>query len=302
MRPGDALILSKPIGTGTLFAAHARLQARGRWIDAALAVDAAIEPGWAVRACSRTAPRACTDLTGFGLLGHLLEMTRPSAVDAEIDLAALPLLDGAAEMAAAGILSSLQPANVRLRRALQQPAGGAAARQLSAALRSADRRRPARQRAGGQRRGVHRGAARAAVTRTLRASAACCRPGRRSNRSVCASDRNAYFDLLPLFARVQGEPRERHCDDRHRPRREEARVHRDLCARVARSVPAGAHSGRHFARNDLPPTRCRSRFRAAQDIAFAHRFPKGRLGEPEKQPRPIRAAVRGTAGSHLNCR
>jgi selenide,water dikinase len=44
-------------------------------------------------------------------------------VDAEIDLAALPLLDGAAETSAAGILSSLQPANVRLRRALQnQPA------------------------------------------------------------------------------------------------------------------------------------------------------------------------------------
>jgi selenide,water dikinase len=66
---------------------------------------------------------ACTDLTGFGLLGHLVEMTRPSGVDAEIDLAALPLLEGAAETAAAGILSSLQPANVRLRRALRdQPA------------------------------------------------------------------------------------------------------------------------------------------------------------------------------------
>jgi selenide,water dikinase len=62
---------------------------------------------------------ACTDLTGFGLLGHLVEMTRPSAVDAELELDALPLLDGAVETAAAGILSSLQPANVRLRRALR---------------------------------------------------------------------------------------------------------------------------------------------------------------------------------------
>ncbi|HCP79706.1 MAG TPA: hypothetical protein DIU11_18825, partial [Pusillimonas sp.] len=60
---------------------------------------------------------ACTDLTGFGLLGHLVEMTRPSGVDAELYLDALPVLEGAAETAALGILSSLQPANVRLRRA-----------------------------------------------------------------------------------------------------------------------------------------------------------------------------------------
>jgi selenide,water dikinase len=65
------------------------------------------------------AATACTDLTGFGLLGHLVEMTRASGVDAEIDLAALPVLDGAAETSAAGILSSLQAANVRLRRALR---------------------------------------------------------------------------------------------------------------------------------------------------------------------------------------
>jgi selenide,water dikinase len=62
---------------------------------------------------------ACTDLTGFGLLGHLVEMTRPSGVDAELDLAQLPLLDGALECTKAGILSSLQAANVRLRRAIR---------------------------------------------------------------------------------------------------------------------------------------------------------------------------------------
>jgi selenide,water dikinase len=65
---------------------------------------------------------ACTDLTGFGLLGHLVEMTRPSEVDAELQLSALPLLDGALETVAAGIVSSLQPANVRLRRALRNQA------------------------------------------------------------------------------------------------------------------------------------------------------------------------------------
>ena len=117
MRPGDALILTKPIGTGTLFAAHARLKARGRWIDAALE-SMQLSNRAAVPCLIAHGATACTDLTGFGLLGHLVEMTRPSGVDAEIDLAALPLLDGAAETAAAGILSSLQPANVRLRRAL----------------------------------------------------------------------------------------------------------------------------------------------------------------------------------------
>ncbi|GGX88416.1 hypothetical protein GCM10007160_14860 [Litchfieldella qijiaojingensis] len=121
MRPGDMLILTKPIGTGTLFAAHARLAARGRWIDAALA--AMCQSNRLAAQCLREhGATACTDLTGFGLLGHLVEMTRPSNVDAELDLAALPLLEGAEETVAAGILSSLQPANVRLRRALRNQA------------------------------------------------------------------------------------------------------------------------------------------------------------------------------------
>ena len=46
-------------------------------------------------------------------------MTRPSGVDAELDLSAIPVLPGAEETAAAGILSSLQPANIRLRRGIR---------------------------------------------------------------------------------------------------------------------------------------------------------------------------------------
>ncbi len=118
MRPGDVLILTKPIGTGTLFAAHARLAASGRWIDAAL-VSMCQSNRLGAQCLREHGASACTDLTGFGLLGHLVEMTRPSGVDAELDLAALPVLEGAEETSAAGILSSLQPANVRLRRALR---------------------------------------------------------------------------------------------------------------------------------------------------------------------------------------
>jgi len=122
MRPGDVLILTKPVGTGTLFAAHMRMQARGRWIDAAL-LSMCQSNRLGAQALREHGATACTDLTGFGLLGHLVEMTRPSQVDAEIDLRELPVLEGAEETAAAGILSSLQPANVRLRRALRNQAG-----------------------------------------------------------------------------------------------------------------------------------------------------------------------------------
>jgi len=118
MKPGDVLILTKPIGTGTLFAAHARLAAKGRWIDAALR-SMVVSNRLGAKCLFEHGATACTDLTGFGLLGHLVEMTRPSGVDAELNLTALPLLDGAEECVAAGIVSSLQGANVRLRRALR---------------------------------------------------------------------------------------------------------------------------------------------------------------------------------------
>ena len=118
MCPGDVLILTKPIGTGTLFAAHARLEAKGRWIDDALQ-SMRHSNRLGAECLRRFGATACTDLTGFGLLGHLVEMTRPSGVDATLYLSSLPILDGAEETVAAGILSSLQPANVRLRRAIR---------------------------------------------------------------------------------------------------------------------------------------------------------------------------------------
>ena len=115
---GDRILLTKPIGTGTLFAADMRHKAKGPWIAAALAsmLQSNREAAECLFAHGAT---ACTDVTGFGLLGHLVEMIKPSHIDVEIDLGAIPFLAGAEETVAAGIFSSLQPENLRLRRAIR---------------------------------------------------------------------------------------------------------------------------------------------------------------------------------------
>jgi selenide,water dikinase len=109
--------LTKPLGTGTLFAADMRRLAKARWIDGAVQtmLQSNQEASKVMRNCSAT---ACTDVTGFGLLGHLVEMTKASGVDARLVLGSVPILDGACETTAAGLLSSLQPQNLRLRRAV----------------------------------------------------------------------------------------------------------------------------------------------------------------------------------------
>ena len=118
MRPGDRLVLVKPLGTGTLLAAHMRHKARGVWMETAL--EAMQTSNLAGAQCLRRhGASACTDVTGFGLLGHLVEMIRASGVDVELDLAAVPALPGALDTIAAGITSSLQPQNLRLRRAVR---------------------------------------------------------------------------------------------------------------------------------------------------------------------------------------
>ncbi|MDE0156161.1 MAG: selenide, water dikinase SelD [Gammaproteobacteria bacterium] len=115
--PGDRLVLTKAVGTGTLFAADMQHKAKGPWIAAALESMVQSNLG-AARCLFRHGATACTDVTGFGLLGHLVEMIKPSRVDVEVDLNAIPYLAGAEETVAAGVFSSLQPQNLRLRRAI----------------------------------------------------------------------------------------------------------------------------------------------------------------------------------------
>src|SRR6266545_2949057 len=124
LKPGDGLILTKPLGTGTLLAADMRGKAKARWVMAAIAHMIASNRK-AADILRRHGVRAATDVTGFGLIGHLIEMVRASDVDATLAIERVPLLSGARETVALGIFSSLQPQNVRLRRAIKDLAAAA---------------------------------------------------------------------------------------------------------------------------------------------------------------------------------
>jgi selenide,water dikinase len=113
LREGDALVLTKPLGTGIVLAAHMRGLARAEWLQAAIA---------SMRTSNATASvilqefgaTACTDVTGFGLAGHLLEMLNASSVAAALWRDRIPALPGALELAMHGVQSTLAPENRRL--------------------------------------------------------------------------------------------------------------------------------------------------------------------------------------------
>jgi selenide,water dikinase len=103
-RAGDRLVLTKPIGLGVISTAVKR--------DVASAANAAsaIEVMTTLNADARDAAlavgvHAATDVTGFGLLGHLRELCVASGCGAAIDVAAVPLIDGVFELAAAGMIA-----------------------------------------------------------------------------------------------------------------------------------------------------------------------------------------------------
>lgn len=112
MKPGQVLILTKAIGTGTIFAAQMRTLATGRWIDNAIE-SMLISNRSAAQILLDFGVTACTDVTGFGLLGHLIEMLESSDVSVELNLEAIPILTGAIETIQMGITSSLQPQNLK---------------------------------------------------------------------------------------------------------------------------------------------------------------------------------------------
>lgn len=110
LSPGDALLLTGAIGTGTLLAGAMLGRARAEYLLAAIDhMDRS--NGAAAEVLREYGVRGCTDVTGFGLAGHLSEMTRASGTGASIRLEDVPTLPGALEMIASGVESSLQPNN-----------------------------------------------------------------------------------------------------------------------------------------------------------------------------------------------
>ncbi len=115
LRPGDALVLTKPLGTGIVLAGHMRGLAKARWLQAAIEQMRRTNAD-AARILRAHRAVACTDVTGFGLAGHLLEMLDASGVAATLWLDMLPALPGALELAGRGVESTLAPDNLAVLR------------------------------------------------------------------------------------------------------------------------------------------------------------------------------------------
>ncbi len=111
LRPGDQLVLTKALGTGVLATA-----VKGRWDGADELERLVWETAGRLNAggaavIRELGLRGATDVTGFGLGGHLLEMCRASELDVELDVAAVPLLPQALELAGMGLVPAGSHAN-----------------------------------------------------------------------------------------------------------------------------------------------------------------------------------------------
>lgn len=119
---GDVIVLTKPIGTGTVLAAEMALSVLPHgpnlpmmgeaWVECIASMQRPLGPAAGVL---RNVATAMTDVTGFGLAGHLWEMIKDAdqgrGLSADLDLSAIPILPGAEALAAAGMASTLAPAN-----------------------------------------------------------------------------------------------------------------------------------------------------------------------------------------------
>ena len=110
LSPGDRLILTKPIGTGIILASMMRAKPSSRWIQGAIEQMLRSNAS-AIPVLRRHSVTCATDLTGFGLVGHLAEMLEASNVNAELWIEKIPFLEGALECTQQGIISSLYSQN-----------------------------------------------------------------------------------------------------------------------------------------------------------------------------------------------
>src|SRR2546425_11285638 len=109
-RPGELIILTKPIGTGVISTGIKRAKASPDIVEESIATM--LTPGkYAAEAITKFDVKAATDVTGFALLGHAWEMACASNVTIEIDSVRLPLIKGALELATAGMLTGAEKTN-----------------------------------------------------------------------------------------------------------------------------------------------------------------------------------------------
>ena len=107
---GDRLILTKPLGTGIILAGLMQHISRAPAVDGAL--ESMLQSNAAAAAIfSKHGVRSCTDITGFGLLGHLLEMCQASGLSAELECETVPTLTGVMALIQRGVHSTLKTAN-----------------------------------------------------------------------------------------------------------------------------------------------------------------------------------------------
>ncbi|MGB7345704.1 MAG: selenide, water dikinase SelD [Pirellulaceae bacterium] len=115
LRCGDVLCLTKPLGIGIILAGHMRGECRAEEYFGV--IEAMLMPQHGYVPIAKSHPLAAmTDVTGFGLAGHLIEMLRESKVSAEMSLESIPLIDGTERLLQAGIQSTLAPDNRRFQR------------------------------------------------------------------------------------------------------------------------------------------------------------------------------------------
>ncbi|OQK16968.1 hypothetical protein AU255_03455 [Methyloprofundus sedimenti] len=120
LNPGDKLVISKPLGTGVILAAAMQDKCDGVIFNQA--IHSMLQANdQAARVLSKLNVKACTDVTGFGLLGHLHELCLASACSASLNLNAIPCLPGAEALARKNIKSSLYAQNLKTFAAMQWP-------------------------------------------------------------------------------------------------------------------------------------------------------------------------------------